>query len=80
MEKVPIDRSILLTKKNFETESLIRTFIVCTVLTGILEIAILERICPPTWKTPIGTVLSRIALVGFLMRVNPTKGLINNKQ
>ena len=24
--------------------------IVCTVLTGILEMAMLENMCPPTWK------------------------------
>ncbi|KAJ9124270.1 hypothetical protein QFC22_001070 [Naganishia vaughanmartiniae] len=40
------------------------TLIVCTVLTGILLMAILENICPMTWNAAIGQVCSRIALVG----------------
>jgi hypothetical protein len=41
------------------------TLIVCTVLTGILLIAMLENICPMTWNAAIGQVCSRIALVGL---------------
>lgn len=53
---------------------------VWTVLTGIREIATLENICPPTWKTPIGNVLSKIARVGLRTREKRTTGLIKSKQ
>ena len=53
---------------------------VCTVLTGIREIAILENICPPTWNSPIGNVSFKIALVGLLSLVSLTAGLANSKQ
>lgn len=56
------------------------TFIVWTVLTGMREIATLENTCPPTWKRPMGRVLSRIAFVGRLRRVKRIRGLVNNKQ
>lgn len=42
------------------------TLIVWTVLTGILLMAILEKICPITWNAAIGQVCSKIALVGLL--------------
>lgn len=38
---------------------------VWTVLTGILLIAILAKICPITWNAAIGAVCAKIALVGF---------------
>lgn len=38
---------------------------VCTVLTGILLIAILAKICPMTWNAAIGHVCASIARVGF---------------
>jgi hypothetical protein len=37
---------------------------VCTVLTGMREIAKLEKMWPPTWNMPMGNVVWRIALVG----------------
>lgn len=54
--------------------------IVCTVLTGILEMAMLENMCPPTWKIPIGTVLWKIALVGLRRAEKPTRGLMKSRQ
>jgi len=53
---------------------------VCTVLTGIREMAILEKICPPTWKKPIGIVLLNIAFVGALNLENRTTGLMKRRQ
>lgn len=52
---------------------------VCTVLTGILEIATLEKTWPPTWKAAIGSVLLRIARVGLLNVVNPKYGWQHRK-
>ena len=54
--------------------------IVCTVLTGIREIAILENIWPPTWKMPIGSVSLMIARVGRRSFENCTAGLMNARQ
>ena len=56
------------------------TLIVCTVLTGILEMAMLEKMCPPTWKHPMGNVSRRMAFVGGRSRLNRTTGLINTRQ
>ena len=57
----------------------ISTLMVCTVLTGILEMATLEKTCPPTWKNAIGIVLCRMALVGLLSVVNPKMGWQHKK-
>ena len=56
------------------------TLMVWTVLTCMREMAILEKICPPTWNTPIGKVVSKIALVGQRSLENRTKGLIKSRQ
>jgi hypothetical protein len=42
-----------------------RTLMVWTVLTGILLIAILAKICPITWNAAIGQVCAKIARVGL---------------
>ena len=57
-----------------------RTLIVCTVLTGIREIAMLEKIWPPTWKSPMGNVAWMISFVGFLNFENRTSGDMNRMQ
>jgi len=54
--------------------------IVCTVLTGMRAIAILENMCPPTWKQPIGKVSLMIALVGIRNLLKRTTGLIKTRQ
>lgn len=56
------------------------TLMVWTVLTGILEIAMLENIWPQTWNIPIGNVLRMIAFVGMRSLEKRTKGLINSRQ
>ena len=53
---------------------------VCTVLTGILEMAMLENIWPTTWNIPIGKVLSRIDLVGILNLENRMTGDMKRRQ
>ena len=53
---------------------------VWTVLTWIRDMAILEKICPPTWKTPIGNVASKTALVGQRSLENRTTGLMKSRQ
>lgn len=57
-----------------------RTLIVCTVLTGMREIAMLEKICPPTWNTPISDVLFSTSLVGLRSLVKRITGLERSKQ
>lgn len=57
-----------------------RALIVCTVLTGILEIAILDEIWPPTWKAAIGSVLRIIAGVGLRSLARRRTGLARSKQ
>ena len=52
---------------------------VCTVLTGMREMAMLENICPPTWKTPFGSVFFRIARVGFRNREKRMIGLMKRR-
>lgn len=54
--------------------------IVCTVLTGMREIAMLEKICPPTWNTPISDVLFSTSLVGLRSLVKRITGLERSKQ
>lgn len=56
------------------------TLMVCTVLTGMHEMAMLEKMCPPTWKQPIGSVLLNTARVGVLKRAKRTAGLMNSRQ
>lgn len=53
---------------------------VCTVLTCILDMAMLENICPPTWNIPMGRVLCIIALVGGRNLEKRTRGDINRRQ
>jgi hypothetical protein len=50
------------------------------VLTGIRDIAILEKIWPPTWKQPIGIVSLRIALVGRRSREKRMMGDMKSRQ
>jgi hypothetical protein len=50
------------------------------VLTGILEIAMLENMCPPTWNAPIGRVVPSIARVGLRILENRMTGVINRPQ
>jgi hypothetical protein len=52
---------------------------VCTVLTGIREMARLEKMCPPTWNMPMGRVVRMIAFVGILRRDICTTGDMQNK-
>lgn len=56
------------------------TLMVCTVLTGMRDIAILENIWPPTWKTPMGNVLWMIALLGYRSLEKRTRGLMKRRQ
>lgn len=57
-----------------------RTLMVCTVLTGMREIAMLEKICPPTWNTPISDVLFKASLVGLRSLVKRITGLESSRQ
>lgn len=50
------------------------------MLTGILDIAMLDVICPPTWNTPMGNVFMMIALVGRRSLENRISGLMKSKQ
>lgn len=49
------------------------TLIVCTRLTGILLMDILENICPTIINRDKGTIVSIICLVGFLILLELTK-------
>jgi hypothetical protein len=51
-----------------------RTLMVCTELTGIRDMAMLENMCPPTWNKPMGKVFCKIALVGMRKREKRTAG------
>ena len=42
--------------------------------------AILEKIWPPTWKTPIGNVFWKTALFGMRNLEKRTTGLMKSKQ
>lgn len=53
---------------------------VWTVLTGILEIAILENMWPPTWNAPIGRVVIKILRVGYRSRENCIRGDMKMRQ
>jgi hypothetical protein len=53
---------------------------VCTVLTGILEMAILENMWPPTWNIPIGNVFAMIAWVGMRTVENRMSGDMNSSE
>ena len=53
---------------------------VCTVLTGIREMAMLENMWPPTWKRPMGTVSLSIARVGRRSLEKRTRGDMNSRQ
>ena len=50
------------------------------MLTGILEIAMLENICPPTWNAPIGNVALNIAAVGERNLLKLIAGVIIKRQ
>lgn len=41
-----------------------KALIVCTMDTGIIDVALCEVMCPVNWKTPIGNVELRIKGVG----------------
>ena len=56
------------------------TLMVCTVLTGILDIAMLENMWPPTWNIPIGNVFDIIALVGMRIDVNRMSGDMKSRE
>ena len=56
------------------------TLMVWTVLTWIRDMAMLEKICPPTWKTPIGNVFWKTALFGMRNLEKRTTGLMKSKQ
>jgi hypothetical protein len=56
------------------------TLMVCTVLTGILEIAMLVNMCPPTWNKPMGRVSLRTACDGGRKREKPMAGDMTIKQ
>lgn len=57
-----------------------RTLIVWTVLTGIREIAMLEKTWPPTWKTPMGIVSLKMVFVGERSLENRITGDMSSKQ
>ena len=42
--------------------------------------AMLEKIWPPTWNTPMGNVLWKIALFGRRSLENRTRGLMKRRQ
>ena len=44
------------------------------------EMAMLEKMCPPTWNTPMGNVLWRMALFGLRSLENRTTGLMKSRQ
>lgn len=50
------------------------------MLTGILEMAMLENIWPTTWKIPIGNVFCMITLVGILRLVKRMMGDMKSRQ
>ena len=65
---------------NCNSMQLERTLIVCTVLTGTLEIAMLENMWPNTWNAPMGSVFRTMAMLGVRSRENRTRGLMKIRQ
>ena len=53
---------------------------VWTVLTGMRDIAMLEKMWPPTWKHPMGRVSRSMALLGGLNLLKRTTGLMKSMQ
>lgn len=50
------------------------------MLTGILDIATLENMCPPTWNNPIGKVVIKMAFDGARILVKRTRGDMKSRQ
>jgi hypothetical protein len=50
------------------------------VLTGTLEMAMLEKMCPPTWNAAIGRVVLMMAVEGCRMVTIPIIGWDSRRQ